>query len=347
MSDRPGIIILFGSGETSSSGQKVFDWLFRRLGVGVHVAILETPAGFELNSAQVASRIGDFLSVHLKNYRPAITIVPARKRGTPYSPDDSDIAGLIPEADAIFMGPGSPTYAVRQLKDSLTWHTTQACHRLGKPLILSSAAVIAIGARVLPVYEIYKAGEDPHWREGLDLFGPYGASVVFIPHWNNQDGGIGLDTSHCFMGRARFEALVNLLPSNVTVVGIDENTALAIDLAEDTCRVLGNGGIAMLRGREELRFTDGQTFSIRELGPFTSVSPDAGIPNEVWTRVKDAKAREGQVPIPPREALRLMEEREAARAGRDWAKADALREQVSQLGWRITDTPQGPRLEPL
>ena len=26
---QPGIVVLFGSGETSASGQKAFDWLFR------------------------------------------------------------------------------------------------------------------------------------------------------------------------------------------------------------------------------------------------------------------------------------------------------------------------------
>ena len=31
----------------------------------------------------------------------------------------------------IFMGPGSPSYAVRQLEDSLTWEYILARHRLG------------------------------------------------------------------------------------------------------------------------------------------------------------------------------------------------------------------------
>ncbi len=63
-------MLLFGSGETSANGQKAFDWLFRRLGQPLRVAILETPAGFELNSQQVAQRIADFLRERLQNYRP-------------------------------------------------------------------------------------------------------------------------------------------------------------------------------------------------------------------------------------------------------------------------------------
>ncbi len=86
MTARPGLVVLFGSGETLPAGQKVFDWLFRRLVTPLRVAILETPAGFELNSERVAGRIGEFLEQHLQNYRPEVTLVPARRRGTPFSP---------------------------------------------------------------------------------------------------------------------------------------------------------------------------------------------------------------------------------------------------------------------
>lgn len=47
------------------------------------------------------------------------------------------------------------------------------------------------------------------------------------------------------------------------------------------------------------------------------------------------------------EARALAEERERARAARDFARADALRERIAGLGFRVIDTPQGPVLEPL
>ncbi|MER3457963.1 MAG: cysteinyl-tRNA synthetase, partial [Chloroflexota bacterium] len=184
-----GPVVLFGSGETSPRGRQIWEAIARRLSAPLRVAILETPAGFELNSARVAGRIADFLQVRLQNYRPHITVVPARKRGTPFSPDDPVITAPILDANVIFLGPGSPTYAVRQLRDSLAWQRVMACHRLGSALVLASAAVIAISALALPVYEIYKVGEDPHWRPGLDFFAPYGLSLVFISHWNNAEGG--------------------------------------------------------------------------------------------------------------------------------------------------------------
>lgn len=47
------------------------------------------------------------------------------------------------------------------------------------------------------------------------------------------------------------------------------------------------------------------------------------------------------------EARALAEERARARAARDFARADALRERIVELGFRVIDTPQGPVLEPL
>jgi cysteinyl-tRNA synthetase len=47
---------------------------------------------------------------------------------------------------------------------------------------------------------------------------------------------------------------------------------------------------------------------------------------------------------PPEEARRLLEERQAARAERDFERADRLREQLAELGWEVRDTADGPQL---
>ncbi len=347
MSEQAGLVVLFGSGETSASGRKVHDWVFRRLPLPIRVAILETPAGFQPNSAHVARQLAEFVRKHLQNYEPQVTVVPARKRGTPFSPDDPDIVAPLLDANAVFWGPGSPTYAVRQLQDSLAWHIMVARHRLGTAMIMASAAIIAAGAQTLPVYEIYKVGEDIHWVRGLDFFGPYGLPLVFISHWDNTEGGADLDTSRCFMGQERFEQLLALLPPQAIVVGVDEHTALVVDLAARTCRVMGRGGVTLLKEGEEQRFTRGQTFSITELGPFQMPKPQSGIPPEIWERAQAAQAAAEAVPEPSPEVLALVEEREAARVSRDWANADALREQIVALGWQVMDTREGPQVAPI
>ena len=46
----------------------------------------------------------------------------------------------------------------------------------------------------------------------------------------------------------------------------------------------------------------------------------------------------------PAQVVRLVQEREKARAGRDFAAADRIRDEIAGLGWVVEDTPQGPRV---
>ena len=52
---------------------------------------------------------------------------------------------------------------------------------------------------------------------------------------------------------------------------------------------------------------------------------------------------EGHVEGDP-EAEALLAERERARAGRDFARADEIRDRLARLGWEVRDTPEGARL---
>lgn len=341
---KPGPVLLFGSGETSANGQKAFDWLFRRLDQPLRVAILETPAGFELNSQQVAQRIADFLRQRLQNYAPLTTLVPARRRGTAWSPDDPEIVAPLLDSGVIFLGPGSPSYAVRQLQDSLAWHLARARQRLGAAIALASAATVAAGAYALPVYEIYKVGEDPHWKPGLDLFADFGLKLAVVPHWNNSDGGAELDTSRCYMGLARFEPLLAMLPADVVVLGVDEQTALAMDWAAGTGHVLGRGSMTVLRGGSALVFGRGQSFPLAELGAYHLPEPGDGIPEAVWQHALAAFPAAQAAENPPPDVLALVEQRQEARAQHHWAAADSLRGQIEALGWTVQDTPQGARV---
>jgi cyanophycinase-like exopeptidase len=344
---RPGLVVLFGSGEALPEAQPIHDFAMRRLVPPVRAAVVETPAGFELNSAQVAGRLADYLRLRLQNYRPDVAVVAARKRGTANDPDNADVVAPLLTAAYIMMGPGSPSYAVRQLCGSRTWHTLLARHRLGYPLVFASAATIAASAYSLPVYEIYKVGEDPHWKAGLDLFGAFGAKIAFIPHWDNRDGGDDLDTSHCFLGESRFAELIRQLDGDVLVVGIDEKTALVVDFANDECRVMGAGAVTLMRREDARRFDRRETFGLAQLG-VTRV-PEAGtdLPTDVWRAALAAERAETLAPEPPAEVLSLVEARQRARAERDWAAADRLRQEIGRLGWQVNDAPGGAQLVPI
>ncbi len=339
-----GPIVLLGSGETSLAGGRIFEIIAQRLPRPLRAAVLETPAGFELNSAQVAGRVADFLRLRLQNYQAQVTVVPARKRGTPFSPDDPELLRPLLDADLIFMGPGSPTYAVRQLRGSLAWDLVRARHRLGAALVFASAATIAVGGRVLPVYEIYKIGEDVSCPPGLDLFADFGLALSCVPHWNNTDGGADVDTSRCFIGMERFAGWCALLPPGHTVLGLDEHTGVIIDFAAGICTVSGVSSVSILRECQPRIFANSAVFPVEELGAVRCpAEAGEGIPPEAWKMALEAEQARGPEAVPD-EVIHLLEERQAARQARDWARSDSLRQQIQALGWEVQDTPEGQKV---
>ena len=350
----PGLIVLLGSGETMPTSGKTHEYVAQHLPPHGHVTILETPSGFEPNSDLVTGKIKTFLEKRLQNYELDVQLLPARKKGTELSPDNPDIVAPMFEADEILLGPGSPTYCARQLQDSLALHILRARHRLGATLFLSSSAVLAFSAQTMPVYEIYKVGEDLHWKPGLDFMGDYGLRLVVIPHWNNTDGGNELDTSHCYVGTERFTRLRQMLEPGFTIVGIDEHTSLIIDFEEACCRVMGKGSVTLANQAEERIFNSDETFPITELGAWHVPEAGDGIPADVWEKAvriqqqKEAAAQENeQSKAPSEKAKQLLAQRTEAREAKDWAKADSLRDELEALGWQVLDTPEGPVLEPI
>ncbi len=335
---RLGKIVLFGSGETSASGRVIHDRLMAELPPPVIVAILETPAGFQPNSEHVAREVGEFMEARLRNYRPEVRIIPARKKGTPFSPDDPHLLEPLLDANYIFLGPGSPTYAARNLENTLALQYLLERHRAGAVLCFASAATLAVSAKVLPVYEIFKAGSDLYWLDGLNVFGLFGLELAIVPHWNNTDGGVHLDTSRCFMGQKRMEQLRQLLPASTVVLGIDEHSAIILDLQQGTGLVQGKGTITISSTAGDKVHPAGDSFDLTELGPYRLPPALASPPAPARARVRERPA-----PTLPPEVARLVSLREEARQAHDWTRADALRQQIAVLGFDVQDTPEGPR----
>lgn len=343
MFSQPGPIALFGSGETAPAGRRVHEALMRTLRPPVRVTILETPAGFQPNSAWVAGRLAEFVQERLQNFHPEVTVVPARRKDGPFSTDDPQLNAPLLKANYIFMGPGSPTYAVRHLKGTWAWEVICARQRRGAVLAFASAMAIAAGTWALPVYEIYKVGEDPFWARGLDLFGPYGLELAVVSHWDNTEGGPNLDTSRGFMGVERMERLMEMLPPTATLLGIDEHTAVVLDFIGGTARVMGRGSATIWKGGTERVFSSGETFPLTLLGEPRIPSLEEGLSPAVVEAVLQAEEEASAVPS---EVLALVSEREEARRAKDWARADRLREQIRALGFVVEDTREGPRVRP-
>ena len=338
-----GQIAFLGSGETSLAGGRIFEALARNIQDPLRIALMETPAGFELNSAQVVGKVGEFMKTRLQNYRPVVNVIPARKKNSLFSPDDPEIVQPLLYANIIFMGPGSPTYAIRNLKDTLTWDVIRARHRLGATLIFASAATISIGAHALPVYEIYKVGQDVHVVDGLDLFSDFGLHLSFIPHWNNADGGVDLDTSRCFIGMDRFAEWCNLVPSENETIGLDEHTGLIMDFESGLCEVSGVSSVSLVRECDPEMYPSGSKFPLSELGEFRIPDPiEKDIPSHVWEMCLNAPPVDDDQPS--EHVIALVEQRVLARANKNWAESDKLRDEIAALGWTVQDSKDGYKL---
>ena len=236
---RKSFLVLFGSGEIAPSAQKVHDYVLQRIGKKeVSIAIISTPAGFQPNVKVVCEEIADFFKQRLKNYHPQIHIVYAN---TLEDANNPKLLKPLDTTDYILAGPGSPTYAVHNMRNSLLQAKILERVRAGASLGLVSAATMAFSRFTLPVYEIYKAGFPLYWEDGLNLYSQLLGQLTIIPHFNNNEGGKKNDTSRAWMGKKRFAAMLQKLPASESIWGIDEHTAVIVDLKTKEVHTMGKG----------------------------------------------------------------------------------------------------------
>lgn len=264
-----GTIVLMGSGELTPTMVQVHKQLLTQLGPGARAVFLDTPAGFQLNSDQISARAIEYFGNKV-GCPMALASFKSREARGALQAEKAFFA--LRQADFILVGPGSPTYAVRQWEGTPIPEILARRIEEGACLVAASAAALTVGCRTLPVYEIYKVGAELGWVQGLDLLGRFGLNLVVVPHWNNAEGGTH-DTRFCFMGEPRFRELERLLPENVRVLGVDEHTACIIDLSRNEVRIQGLGGVALGRG-----------------GPELTLKKNAVVPLDAFSRHRSAQA---------------------------------------------------------
>lgn len=241
----PRILTIMGSGETAPTMVSVHRSVVARLPDPVRAAVLDTPYGFQENAPELAQRAVNYFrtSVNIDIAIAGLT----RLHGGTTTPDPVAVErGLrtIAEADYVFAGPGSPTYALHQWKGSTVPALLADKLREGGAITFASAAALTLGSHTVPVYEIYKVGEDPRWEEGLDLLSVIGVRATVIPHYDNAEGGHH-DSRFCYLGESRLRYLEDRLPEDVWVLGVDEHTGLVIDIDADQATVVGNGTVSI------------------------------------------------------------------------------------------------------
>ncbi|HVO84969.1 MAG TPA: hypothetical protein VMU60_11145 [Syntrophobacteria bacterium] len=261
ISSGKGVIALMGSGELAATMVEVHKELLARLPAPAKAIFLDTPAGFQLNVDQISARAIEYFHLHV---RQPMTLVSFKGKGASPPYETEQAYQRLRQADFVLIGPGSPTYAVRQWRQTPIPEILMRRLEGGGCLVAASAAALTVGRFTLPVYEIYKVGEEPHWAEGMDLLRLFGFNLVVVPHWNNAEGGTH-DTRFCYMGEPRFRLLESQLPADVRVLGLDEHTACLLDLEREEGVVRGIGRIALRHGGDEVIFEKGERFSFEIL----------------------------------------------------------------------------------
>jgi len=269
-----GKIVLMGSGELTATMVEVHKGLLSGLKGPVQAAFLNTPAGFQLNVDQISQKAAEYFRKHVQH---PLVIASLKSRENISDYDAQQTYHTLRESNYILVGPGSPTYAVRQWQESAVPEIFTQCVAKGGCLVAASAAALTVGRFTLPVYEIYKVGQDPHWTTGMDILGNFGFNLVVIPHWNNAEGG-NHDTRFCFMGAPRFHRLNDLLSKDVSVFGLDEHTACILNLETDEAEVKGIGQVTLRRKDGEVSFNTGDRFPLeilRGAGVINGWKPDS------------------------------------------------------------------------
>jgi hypothetical protein len=323
------VVALMGSGETSPTMVGVHRDLVARLGEPVAAVVLDTPYGFQENAAEVSARARRYFA---ESVGMAVTVPPGLDKSCEGLPVEEGLAA-VRAADWLFAGPGSPSYALAHWRGTPLADALRDRVEAGAGItVFASAAACTAGRFTLPVYEIYKAGAPPHWLDGLDLTGSLGLDVAVIPHYDNAEGGTH-DTRYCYLGERRLRVMEAALPEECAVLGIDEHTAVVLDVSTGVAEVRGRGALTVRRHGRSTVVPAGEVLTLDELralargaGNRDRAAPDPGVPRP------SRPAEVGAASL--RETVLACEQRfEAALAARD---ATGLLQAVLDIDTAIT-----------
>ena len=316
------VLAIMGSGETSPTMVTVHKALVAGMGgQPAGALLLQTPYAFQENCADISARARQYFD---RSVGLTVSVFPdddehASPGAGPASPGApaAEAARLAPLRTAgwVFSGPGSPTYALARWDASGVSQALRDRIAAGHSLtVMASAAAATIGCATLPVYEIYKAGADPHWLGGLDLLGLLDLPVALIPHYNNTEGGTH-DTRYCYLGERRLARMERELPAGAAVLGVDEHTAAVLDLAAGSLAVTGRGTVTVRRAAQSTVLPAGTRLSLADLRRLirgeARAPAAAGTPSDASgsDESRDDESTGSAAPLPLPELTALARER--------------------------------------
>lgn len=359
----PRILAIMGSGETAPTMVTTHRRLTSLLPSPVKAVVLDTPYGFQENAPELASKAVEYFKTSINVDLVVAGLV--RLHDTHLAADPVAIErGLraLSDADYIFAGPGSPTYALRQWSGSSVARIMIDKLNNGGIVTFASAAALTLGIATVPVYEVYKVGQDVQCLEGLNILASIGINAAVIPHYDNNEGA-NHDTRFCYLGEARLRMFESLLDADTYVLGVDEHTGLVIDFDAATASVVGNSNVTIRLRSESFVYPTGSVIPLSllqspfslltESGEVSSSQSIATTPVAATAPAPQANSLDAALAELTHQFEQAMKERDALAAVRavlaleqamqDWSidtlqsdvlvrSRSALRSMISQLG---------------
>jgi peptidase E len=357
----PRILAIMGSGETAPTMVTTHRRLTSLLPSPVKAVVLDTPYGFQENAPELATKAVEYFKTSINVDLVVAGLV--RLQDTHIAADPVAIErGLraLSDADYIFAGPGSPTYALRQWSGSSVARIMIDKLNNGGIVTFASAAALTLGKATVPVYEVYKVGQDVQALDGLDILAAIGINAAVIPHYDNTEGA-NHDTRFCYLGEARLQMFESLLDEDTYVLGVDEHTGLVIDLDAATASVVGNSNVTLRLRTESFVYPTGSVIPLSLLqSPYSLLTGSGEVssshsiaPSPVAPAAPQANSLDAVLDESIQQFDQAMQQRDALAAVRavlaleqamqDWSidtlqsdvlvrSRSALRSMISQLG---------------
>ncbi len=231
--DRNGPLALVGSGEFLPVMAPIDAQLIDSR--PARVAIVPTAAGLEGEGS-----VKRWLDLGVDHFRSLGAEVVAVRALDDESANNADHVEAMTGCGLIYYSGGDPSHAISTMRNSTTWDAVVAAWRTGAALAGCSAGAMMMGS-------VSASPRRSDLVDGLGLF----ADLCVLPHFDRLDQRPGMTDS-----------VRERLDSDVTLLGIDENTAVVVEPSTGIGTVAGDGRAWLIGAGERQSFDAGQSVAV-------------------------------------------------------------------------------------
>jgi len=251
--DTPGPVALVGSGEYLPVMEETDLALLERVGGPAQARVVVVPTASGLEHADSPRRWMSMGLQHFKRLGAQVEAVAILNH------DDADDPRWLPPleaADFIYFSGGSPRHLVQSLAGTRAWEVVRGRYEAGAVLAGCSAGAMALGG-LTSSPRAMSADQPVAWLPALGVL----PRLIMFPHF---------DRVVHFIGAELLERAVRSAPPGMTLLGVDEETALVRlspangAAGEAGWQVMGRRGVTVF-GADGHRTTygPGATLSLR------------------------------------------------------------------------------------